>query len=109
MIFGLPNGLQAYFLADGKGKRKRIDEGPTDVVGDALKTGGTPAIVNGTSCLHCHKHGTIGFTDTVRDGNALFGKPRDKVRRLLPECTAPCGGVRGLVRAVCGFEGDRCS
>ena len=42
MIFGLPNGMQGYFLSDGKGRR--IDEGPTDVVSDALKTSGTPAI-----------------------------------------------------------------
>ena len=26
MIFGLPNGLQGYFLSDGKGKR--IDKAP---------------------------------------------------------------------------------
>lgn len=83
MIFGLANGLQGYFLADGKGKR--IDAGPLDVVSDSLKTSGTPAIVNGMSCMHCHKHGMIGFTDSIRDGNAVFGDARDKVRALYPE------------------------
>src|SRR5207248_3276926 len=43
MIFGLANGLQGYFLADGKGKR--INEGPIDVVRDELQTSGSPAIV----------------------------------------------------------------
>ncbi|MEI6233894.1 MAG: c-type cytochrome domain-containing protein [Planctomycetota bacterium] len=80
MIWGLPNGLQAYLLVDGKGNR--IDEGPTDIVSDALKTSGTPAIVNGVSCMHCHKAGLLPFTDTVRDGNALSGEPREKVLRL---------------------------
>lgn len=83
MIFGLPNGLQGYYLADGKGTR--IDAGPIEVVSDVLKTAGTPAIVNGTSCMHCHKHGTIGFADTIRDGNGVFGDAREKVRRLYPE------------------------
>jgi Planctomycete cytochrome C len=83
MIFGLPNGLQGYFLTDGKGNR--INEGPTDVVSDALKTAGSPAIVNGVSCMHCHKHGAIPFTDTVRAGHALFGGPADKVEKLYPE------------------------
>lgn len=83
MIFGLPSGLQGYFLADGKGKR--IDEGPTDVVSDALKTSGSPAIVNGMSCMNCHKYGMITFSDTIRDGNGVFGEAREKVRRLYPD------------------------
>jgi hypothetical protein len=86
MIFGLANGLQGYFLADGKGKR--IHAGPIDVVSDGLKTSGTPAIVNGMSCMHCHKHGLIPFTDTVREGNAVFGDAREKVLKLYPEKAA---------------------
>lgn len=82
MIFGLANGLQAYYLADGRGKR--IDQGPTDVVSDGLRTSGTPAIVNGMSCMHCHKLGTIACTDTVRANHALSGDARDKVLRLYP-------------------------
>lgn len=83
MIFGLANGLQAYYLSDGQGKR--IDQGPTDVVSDGLRTSGTPAIVNGMSCMHCHKLGTIACTDTVRANHALSGEARDKVQRLYPE------------------------
>ena len=83
MIFGLPNGLQGYFLTDGKGKR--IDVGPIEVVSDGLKTSGTSAIVNGTSCMHCHKSGIIPVADTIREGHALFGNARDKVLKLYPE------------------------
>lgn len=83
IIFSLPNGLQGYLLVNGKDER--IDEGPIQVVGDALKTSGTPAIVTGVSCMACHKHGMIGFKDTLRTGNAVFGEAEEKVRRLYPE------------------------
>lgn len=83
IIFNLPNGLQGYLLVDGKGNR--IDSGPIEVVSDSLKTSGTPAIVNGLSCMACHKHGTIEFKDTLGDGLALFGQPRRKAERLIPK------------------------
>src|SRR5262249_19257350 len=83
IIFGLPNGLQGYMLVDGKDNR--IDEGPIQVVSDALKTSGTPAIVNGVSCMACHKHGMLPLTDTIREGSSVFGEAEEKVRRLYPE------------------------
>jgi serine/threonine-protein kinase len=84
IIFNLPNGLQGYLLVNGKDER--IDKGPIEVVEDKLKTGGTPEVVNGISCMACHKHGMISdFTDTVRSGHALKGDFRDKVRRLYPK------------------------
>jgi serine/threonine-protein kinase len=91
MIFNLPNGLQGYFLSDGAGKR--IDAGPIEVVSDALKTSGTPAIVNGLSCMACHKHGTIRFKDTIAAGLGLFGEPRRKVEQLF----TPAEGMEKLV------------
>lgn len=82
LIFNLPNGLQGYLLVDDKGKR--IDEGPTDVVSDTNKSSGTVAIVNGLSCIVCHKHGMI--RDSARDelfgGNGVSGEARSKVLRL---------------------------
>jgi serine/threonine-protein kinase len=83
LIFHLPNGLQGYMLIDAKGER--IDDGPIDVVSDALKTSGTPVIVNGVSCMACHKHGMIDFADTLREGSAVFGEAEDLVQRLFPE------------------------
>ncbi len=82
IIFGLPNGLQAYLLVDGKDER--IDVGPIEVVSDALKTGGTPAIVNGVSCMSCHKHGMIAFTEGLRGTSAVFGEAEVHVRKLYP-------------------------
>jgi serine/threonine-protein kinase len=82
IIFSLPNGLQGYLLVDGKDNR--IDEGPTAVVSDSLKTSGTAAIVTGTSCMACHKNGLIPFTDQVRNGTAIEGDARRKVERLYP-------------------------
>ena len=81
IIFSLPNGLQAYMLilADGK----RLDEpAPAGVVYDDQATSGTPAIVNGLSCMRCHKHGMIDFKDEIRLSDAVGGFVREKVRDL---------------------------
>lgn len=81
IIFHLPNGLQGYLLVDGKDRR--INEGPIDVVSDGTKTSGTPVVVNGLSCISCHGQGMRrDFKDTVREGTALQGRARDRLRRL---------------------------
>ena len=82
LIGALENSLHFYLLVDGKGKR--IDEGPIKVVGDALKTSGTNEIVNGVSCMACHKHGIIPFQDELRDRSAVFGPADVKLRELVP-------------------------
>ncbi len=86
MIFSLPNGLQAYMLCDASGKR--IDKGPIEVVRDTKEIGGTPEVINGLSCIHCHRHGMIDFRDSVRDGAGVFDAARRKVHRLYPEPAA---------------------
>jgi serine/threonine-protein kinase len=88
LIFHLPNGLQGYLLVDSKGQR--IDEGPTDIVSDTNKTSGTVAIVNGLSCMACHKHGPIrdGVKDELRDGAGVSGNARAKLLRLHPKADA---------------------
>lgn len=82
IIFSLPNGLQGYYLSDGKGKR--IDSGPIEVVRDLKETSGTPLVVNGVSCMHCHQNGMIDFRDSIRDGLAVFGEIRRKTLDLYP-------------------------
>lgn len=82
MIFSLPNGLQAYMLTDHVGKK--IDIGPIEVVRDKTETGGTAEVLNGLSCMHCHRHGMIDFKDTVRDGAAALGDARRKLRNIYP-------------------------
>jgi tetratricopeptide (TPR) repeat protein len=62
IIFTLPNGLQAYFLADAKGDR--IDKGPTSIVSDPRRP--DRAVENGLSCMSCHARGIIEKKDQVR-------------------------------------------
>ena len=62
IIFNLPNGLQAYFLTDGEGKR--IDKGPINVVSDPKQS--DRSVVNGVSCMSCHNQGMIVKADQVR-------------------------------------------
>ena len=62
IIFNLPNGLQAYLLVDGVGRR--IDQGPTNIVFN--KRGSRAEIRNGLSCMTCHADGMRPLTDDVR-------------------------------------------
>lgn len=80
IIFNLPNGLQGYLLVNGEDKV--IPDAPNDVVSDPLKTSGTNTIVNGLSCMACHKHGMIPYEDTLRDGSAIFGNALTHLERL---------------------------
>lgn len=83
VIFSLPNGMQAYMLVTGEGNR--IDEGPVDVVFDKSALLGTPAIVNGISCMHCHRHGMItAFRDEIRGADAAASDVRRKIEELYP-------------------------
>ena len=66
IIFNLPNGLQAYLLVDAQGGR--INTGPTDVVLDkeAVRRGLQAEVINGISCMGCHKNGMIRKEDEIR-------------------------------------------
>jgi serine/threonine-protein kinase len=81
MIFSLPNGLFAYLLVDKEGKR--IDKAPIDIVWDANAATGSPVIVNGLSCMGCHRQGLQPFRDAVRQGLSLFNAAaRSKIEDL---------------------------
>jgi serine/threonine-protein kinase len=84
IIFNLPNGLQAYYLVNGK--EQAIPEGPSEVVRDKEEIAGRgPLIVNGLSCMGCHNHGMKKeFKEEIRDGTGFRGIELDKVRRLYP-------------------------
>jgi serine/threonine-protein kinase len=71
-IFNLPNGFQAYYVANAAGDR--LNEAPVGVVIDPAQNNGV--VTNGASCHSCHNAGMITFTDTVRqfvvDNRTLF-------------------------------------
>jgi hypothetical protein len=71
-IFNLPNGLQAYYVADAAGNR--LGAAPVGIVIDPAQNNGE--VTNGASCHSCHNAGMISFTDTVRqfviDNRTLF-------------------------------------
>jgi tetratricopeptide (TPR) repeat protein len=62
IIFTLPNGLHAYFLADGRGRR--LDKGPVAIVSDPRRP--ERAVENGLSCMSCHARGLLDKQDQVR-------------------------------------------
>jgi serine/threonine-protein kinase len=80
VIWSLPNGMQAYLIVDDKGNR--IDVAPVEVVRDLTEISGSPQVVNGISCMGCHKAGTQPFKDSVRNGFAASGQARGKVDAL---------------------------
>jgi len=61
-IFNLPNGMQAYYVANAAGDR--LGEAPVGIVIDPAQNNGE--VTNGASCHSCHNAGMITFTDTVR-------------------------------------------
>ncbi|MCY3552164.1 MAG: leucine-rich repeat domain-containing protein [Candidatus Poribacteria bacterium] len=119
VIFNLPNGLQAYYIADKSGTR--IDVAPTEIVSDPAAK--DPAVRNGLSCIGCHTKGMKTFTDQVRSAieqtaNPLYDKDyalllyvtQDKMDTLLAEDTAryktaleKTGGVFGGIEPVHRF------
>lgn len=84
VIYHLPNGLLGFYLAKADGEQ--IAEGPIAIVRDPQQFSGSNAIVNGISCMGCHRQGFIPFTDTLRDG---FKRQQgqtvaDKVLKIFP-------------------------
>jgi len=61
-IFSLPNGIQAYYVANAAGTR--LNTAPLGVVIDPAQNNGL--VTNGASCPSCHNAGMISFTDQVR-------------------------------------------
>ena len=75
IVFSLPNGLQAYYLADANGKR--LDAAPIQIVSNPAAD--DPTVRNGISCIGCHTEGMKTFEDKMRiaieqNANPLFDK-----------------------------------
>lgn len=81
VVFRLPNGMQGYFIVNNEGKR--LDEAPVSVVRDLTEISGSPAVVNGISCMGCHKDGIRAeITDNIRSSVVLAGSAGRKVASL---------------------------
>lgn len=65
IIGTLPNGLQAYFLTDGDGKR--VDEANINIVLDS--TAVDRVVRTARSCMICHSEGIKTIEDEVRSLN----------------------------------------
>ena len=79
IVFNLPNGLQAYYLADARGNR--LDAAPINIVSNPAAS--DPTVRNGLSCIGCHTEGMKTFEDQVRavvEQNT--NPPYDKVQAL---------------------------
>ncbi len=83
IVFRLPNGLQGYMIVDKAGKR--IEEAPVSIVRDLTEISGSPAVVNGISCMGCHKVGVQTFQDDIRRSVVLAGNAGRKVNSLYRE------------------------
>lgn len=82
IIFNLPNGLQAYYLADAGGNR--LNNAPVDIVADRNNPD-DPIIHAGRSCMSCHFAGVRPVKDDVRPvASSLYVSDayRDKVLAL---------------------------
>lgn len=81
IIFNLPNGLQAYFLADARGNR--LNDAPINIVADRNNPD-DPVIHNARSCMSCHFAGMQSFKDDVRQVvNALSADRFDRQTALV--------------------------
>ena len=125
VIFNLPNGLQAYYLANASGLR--LDEAPINIVSNPAAS--DPTVRNGLSCIGCHTEGMKTLEDQVRsviesntnppynkaqalrlyvektDMDALVGKDMEKYRVALEATGGAIGGVEPISRFHEAFQG----
>ena len=125
IVFNLPNGLQAYYLADAGGNR--LDEAPIDIVSNPAAS--DPTVRNGLSCIGCHTKGMKTFEDEVRavieqnanppfdkaqalrlyvdktEMEALVEEDTDRYRQALEEAGGVFGGIEPIQRFHEAFQG----
>ena len=124
IIFNLPNGLQAYYLADAGGNR--LNEAPIAIVRNPAAS--DPTVRNGLSCIGCHTDGMKEFEDQVRgvveqNTNPPFDKDRalqlyteqatmdtlvaedtERYRQALEETGGVFGGIEPIQRFHEAFQ-----
>jgi hypothetical protein len=70
VIYRLPNGLQAYVLADGIGARTDTSPLSTQVIEDPSQPDGI--LRNSASCYGCHNAGIVSFSDQRHPKDPTF-------------------------------------
>ena len=124
IIFNLPNGLQAYYLADAGGNR--LNEAPISIVRNPAAS--DPTVRNGLSCIGCHTEGMKEFEDQVRGiveqnanppfdkdralqlytdqatMNALVAEDTERYRQALEETGGVFGGIEPIQRFHEAFQ-----
>lgn len=78
VIASLPNGLQAYFVGDDKGKR--LDKADNEIATDHLAA--DRIVRNGRSCIYCHAPGINPIQDEIRTLNTKLTN-KDEIRLLI--------------------------
>ena len=125
IIFNLPNGLQAYYLADAGGNR--LNEAPISIVSNPAAS--DPTVRNGLSCIGCHTEGMKDFEDQVRgvveqnenppfnkaqtlrlyveksEMDALVDEDTERYRLALEEAGGVFGGIEPIQRFHEAFQG----
>ena len=125
IVFNLPNGLQAYYLADAGGNR--LDEAPIDIVSNPAAS--DPTVRNGLSCIGCHTKGMKTFEDEVRavveqnanppfdkaqalrlyvenaEMDALIAEDTSRYRQALEAAGGVFGGIEPIQRFHEAFQG----
>jgi hypothetical protein len=89
IIFSLPNGLHAFLLVDGRGRR--LNKAPAAIVSDPLRP--DRAVETAVSCMRCHARGLIPKDDQVRphamnNPNAFSAAETEAVQALYPQPAA---------------------
>lgn len=84
MIFTLPNGLMAFYLAKSNGDQ--LATAPIEIVEDKLALANQGhSIINGISCISCHAEGVKPFKDELRQAHLLKGIGREKLEEILKD------------------------
>jgi hypothetical protein len=96
LIFNLPDGMQAYMLVDGSGRR--IDKAPTAIVSDPRRP--DRAVETALSCMGCHAAGIIAqlISCAMRRATSIASSARvcsRCIRRPRSSCRSTRGTARG--------------
>jgi hypothetical protein len=92
VIFSLPNGLFGYLLVTAAGAR--LDIAPVAIVSDPARPEG---ILNGLSCMTCHRAGLIPKEDEV--SKTIESRLTGELKLALKRLYAPKGEIYALLDA----------